>query len=365
MRFGVLDFFKDILNFLKAGTVLGVDIGTVSIKFAEIAQKGQRPRLENYGILETKNYIEHPNQALQTGSLKLLEKETAALLQILLREVKPKTKTAVAAIPAFTSFVAPLDMPALSAEETSKAVTYQARQYIPLPPSEVVLDWLKIEEYQNERGERYQRLLLMGIPNEIIRKYRTIFKLAGLRVAALEIESLALTRSLARADNVLTLTVDIGAEATNVVVSENGFVKYNSTTDYGGVYLTQALSRGLGLSASRAEELKKRRGLMGSGGETELSTLLAPFLDVIIQECRHVKDVYERRYRRTIERLYLTGGSANLPGIEKYFSEQIGLPILSPPPLGGLSYNPELEPITKNLSNELLVAIGAAQRYFQ
>jgi Tfp pilus assembly PilM family ATPase len=104
---------------------------------------------------------------------------------------------------------------------------------------------------------------------------------------------------------------------------------------------------------------------MGSGGETELSTLLAPFLDVIIQECRHVKDVYERRYRRTIERLYLTGGGANLPGIEKYFSEQIALPILLPPPLGGLSYNPELEPIAKNLSNELLVAVGAAQRYFQ
>jgi type IV pilus assembly protein PilM len=268
-------------------------------------------------------------------------------------------------IPAFVSFVVPIDMPAFSAEETSKVVGYQARQYIPLPISEVSLDWLKIEEYQSERGEIFQRILLMAIPNEVIRKYRTIFKAVGVAVTALEIESLALVRALRGSDNKLTLSVDIGAEATSIVISENGIVKYQSSTDYGGIYLTQALSRSLGISLSRAEELKRRRGLLGAGGEMELSTLLTPFLDVIIQECRHVKDVYERRYGKTVTKLCLVGGGANLPGIEKYFSEEIGLPILTPPIFSGLSYDPNLEPAVKTLSNALLPAIGLAKRYFQ
>lgn len=365
MKLGVLDFFSDIFNFLKSGSVLGVDIGTSSIKMAEISQKGNHFKLDNYGILETKNYIEHPNQALQTSSLKLVEKDAIELLRTLIREMKPRTRTALVAIPAFSSFVAPIDMPALSPEETSRAINFQAKQYVPLPLSEVSLDWLKVEDFQTERGERYQRILLIGIPNDIVRRYKNILRGAGLHVRLIEIESLALIRSFLGFDDKLTLTVDIGAEATNIVISEKGVLKYNGGTDYGGIHLTQALSRGLGITASRAEELKRKKGLLGRGGELELSTLLIPFLDVIIQECRHVKDVYERRYGRSVEKLFLTGGGANMPGLEKYFSEEINLPLLVPPPLSGVLYPPDLEPALSGLNNYLLVALGIARRYFQ
>ncbi|MEK9194243.1 MAG: pilus assembly protein PilM, partial [Patescibacteria group bacterium] len=206
---------------------------------------------------------------------------------------------------------------------------------------------------------------LIGIPNEAIKRYKKIFKEAGLKIIALEIESFSLVRALNRADDVLTLTVDIGAEATNVIVSKNGILKYSSETDYGGIYITQALSRSLGISALRAEELKRRRGLTGRGGEMELSTLLIPFLDVIIQECRHVKDVYERQYGEKIEKLHLTGGGANLLGIERYFGSQINLPLASLATLGGVDYESNLEPVMKNLTNELLISIGLARRYFE
>lgn len=105
MKLGFLDFFKDIANFLKSGSVLGVDIGTVSVKMAEISRKGDKFKIANYGILETKRYLERPNQAIQTGSLEIVEKEAVGLLNVLLNEVKPKTKTVIASIPTFSSFV--------------------------------------------------------------------------------------------------------------------------------------------------------------------------------------------------------------------------------------------------------------------
>ncbi|MCP6720197.1 MAG: type IV pilus assembly protein PilM [Patescibacteria group bacterium] len=363
MKLNVLGFFQDIFNFLKAGSVLGIDIGTTSIKVVEVSKKSGRFKLENYSILETRKYLEHPNQAIQTSSLKIDEEEVVELFRIILNELKPKSKTVLASMPAFSSFITPIDMPLLSTEETAKSVAFQAKQYIPLPVNEVSIDWLKVEEFESSRGGRLQRILLIGVPNEIIKKYKNIFKAADLRLITLEVENLSLVRTLGSLDAV-TMVVDIGAESTNTIITEKGVLKHSSQTDYGGIHLTQALSKSLGISTLRAEELKRRRGLLGSGGESELSTLILPFLDVIIQEVKYARDSYERRYSKKVEKLILVGGGANLLGIEKYFGNQMDLVITAPPTFANLEYNPELEPAVKGLARQLPVALGLAKKYF-
>ncbi len=360
----ISDFFSDVSNFLKSGSVLGIDIGTISVKVAELSQSHNRFKLENYGILETKSYLSYPNQVIQTSALKIVEKDAIDLLKIVLSEVKPKSKTVLVSIPSFAVFVTVIDMPVLSDEETSRAMTFQASRYIPLPADKVSIDWFRIEEFQNAKGEREQRLFLIGVPNEIIKKYKYIFGVLGLKIAALEIESMALVRALFSKDDATALIVDIGAESTNVAVAEKGVLKYHSQTDYGGIYLTQALSRGLGINNLRAEEIKRRKGLLGTGGEFELSTLILPFLDVILQEIRYVKDTYERRFQKKVNRLLLAGGGAKLLGIEQYFSEQLGLPFMSSTALNEIEHPLQLEPMVNGLNGSLAVAVGLAKRYF-
>ena len=364
MKVNILGFFQDIFNFVKAGSVLGIDIGTTSIKVVEISKKGEQFRLENYSILETKKYLEHSNQAIQTSSLKIVEEEATELLKIILNEVKPKARTALASIPVFSAFITPIDMPLLSLEETTKSVVFQAKQYVPLPVDEVSIDWFKTEEFENPRGGRLQRIFLIGIPNEVIKKYKKIFKAAELKLVTLEIESLSLVRALGKLDAV-TMVVDIGAESTNMIVTEKGALKHSSQADYGGIHLTKSLSKSLGVSASRAEELKRRRGLLGSGGESELSTLIIPFLDVIIQEARYAQGSYERRYSKKVEKLILVGGGANLLGIEKYFGGEMGLTVSTPLTFANFEYNSEIEPVVKDLTRQLSVAVGLAKRYFK
>lgn len=364
MKLGVLTFFDDLKNFLRGGRVLGVDIGSASIKIAELTGRGGHFRLENYGILETKDYLENPSKALQTSSLRIVDKDVAALIKALIKETGMRARIAIFSLPAFSVFITPLEMPVLSPEETERAVMFQSRQFIPLPPSQVSIDWTKIGEYENDRGQKFQRILLIGVPNELLETYKRVAKMAGLRLVFLELDSFALLRGFLKDDNQTTLVVDIGALETTVTIADNGILQFSGVSDHGGLYLTQALTRSLGVSPKRAEDLKKKRGLLGTGGDFELSTLLLSFLDVIIEEVSKIRSVYEGKYGKKIQKLVLTGAGANLAGLDHYFSKHAGVPVYRPSLFADVLYDQKLEPIIKNVSNEIAVAVGLAKRYF-
>lgn len=365
MKIGVLDFFQDIANFFRGGTVLGIDIGSASIKIIELTKQGERFRLANYGILETKEYLEHSNRAIQTNSLKIEEKKTSELLSALLREMRPKTKLAVVSVPVFATFSTVLDLPLFSRSETDKIVAIQAQQRVPIPVDQTFLEWFPIEEFESQHGQKYQRIFLIAVPKDILERYKNICKGAKLKLVALEVEAFSLYRALMKFfTNAPTLVIDMGALTTNFLVADNGGLKYIGQTEYSGAYLTHSLSKNLGISAFRAEELKRRRGLTAEGADSELSTLLLPFLDVIIQEARHAKDVYERRYGKKVEKLMLAGGGANLSGAEKYFVKQLGLALAHHSALLDTEYPAEIESIVKSLNNQLAISFGLAKRYF-
>ncbi|MFA5084430.1 MAG: type IV pilus assembly protein PilM [Candidatus Paceibacterota bacterium] len=350
--------------FFGTKSFLGVDIGTTSIKMVEIANAEKKPTLRNYGWLETYGYLERLNDAIQTSSLRILEKDASKLLQFLISQIKPKTNNVVASLPSFAAFITLVELPVMTPEDTAKAVVFQARQYIPLPVSEITLDWLKVGERETEEGAKKQQILLTSVPNERIRSYRSIFKAAGLRLVALEIESFSLSRALVNSDPTPTILVDIGGRSTNIAVVDKGFWKYNGRTDFAGGSLTQAIASSVNIDVRRAEELKKRVGLLGAGGEYELSTLMFPYLDVIIDEVRRVRESYEKEYQGKIERIILAGGGANLLGIENRFTERLGLPVVKGAPFNKISYPPQLEATAGDLGPSLAVAIGLGVREF-
>lgn len=344
---------------------MGVDIGTASVKAVEVGKRGEVFELKNYGILETSKYLVQSNQAIQTSSLKISEQEGVNLLKSLIREMNPKTRLAIASLPLFTGFTTVIELPVLSRAETDRAVMFQARQYIPIPIDRVAVEWYPVERFETPRGQQYQRILLVGIPNDIVGRYKSIFKEAGLKLVSLEIESFALLRAVEKfLTDKATIVVDIGAQSTDMMVVENKSVKLLDQTDYSGVYITQALSKSLDISMVRAEDLKRRKGIGDVGPGAELSTLLLPFLDVIIQETRHTKDTFERKYGSVVEHLMLVGGGANLGGLDDYFARQLGLTLAHQSPLESLSYPTEIEPAIRQLNNVFPTALGLAKKYF-
>ncbi len=349
-------------NFLEkifgSNAYLGVDIGTTSIKVIELVKTKGLPFLRNYGFLESYGHLERPNNAIQTSSLKMLENETVGLLKMMVKHTKSSSKNAIASLPSFSAFTTLLEMPVMPDGDTSKIMGFQAKQYIPLPISSVTIDWLRIGEKKNENGDRVQQILLVSVPNEIITKYKNIFKAAGLNLLALEIEGLSVARILTTGIPEDTLIVDIGSRSTSIYIAQDGNLKFSGQTDFAGGSLTQTISSGLNIRIRRAEDLKKMRGLTGTGGEYELSTVMMPILDVIINEVERVRNNFEKNYNEKIASVILSGGGANLLGIEKYFEGQMGLPVKIANSLSKISYPPEMEPIIKELNPCLTVALG-------
>ncbi len=358
-----------IFNFLGgklSSSCLGVDIGTTSIKVVEAEQGKERPKIVNYGILESSGYLARANQVLQTSNLKIFEKEVVELLRVLLAQVRPHATDVVASIPTFTAFMTILDFPEMSAADLNKAITFQVRQYVPLPLSEVAIDWIKVGESKDERGFVHQQILLISVPQEQIKKYQRMFKLAGLNLKALEIESLSIARIFGGTDPTPTMVIDIGSRSTNIAFLEKGQLKFNSQSDLAGATLTQSLSTSLGINPLRAEELKKERGIVGTGPNYELSTIMLPFLDGILNEVKKAQYKYATQFPDTpkIERVMLSGGGANLLGIEKYTEREMGVPVVKAAPFARFEYQSAIEPLVPELNPVMSVALGLALREF-
>lgn len=351
------------MKLFGSSSYLGVDIGTASIKIAEIGKGNAVPELRNYGILESYGHLERVNNAIQTSSLKIMEGDTIELLKTLIKHSNFKSRDAIVSIPSFAAFITLFEMPQMKDTDIAKAMQFQIGQYIPLPITEVSIDWLKVGERQDEQGFIKEQILLVSIPNETIEKYRRIFAGAGLTLRAIEIESLALLRSVSDVNMPPTLVVDIGSRSTNIAVVDKGNLRYNYQTDMSGASITQALAGGLGVKIRRAEKLKRERGILG-GSESELSTLMLPFVDAILNEVTRAKTKYEQSFGTAVTQIILAGGGSKMPGIVPYAQEQLGLPVMIGNPFLKIHYPSSLEPIIRDLGPSFAIAIGLGVKEF-
>lgn len=342
-------------------TYLGVDIGTTSIKVAEIERLKRGPAiLKNYGVLETRSYLDRFNEVLQTSSLKLVGAETATYLKLLIEKAGVRTKKVIASLPAFSAFTTLIELPMMPDSDLVKIVRFQARQYIPLTLSAVTIDWIKVGERMDEGGIKKVQVLLISILNEQIDKYKKIFEAAGLKLMAMELEGISLARVLTAGIKEPVLIMDIGARSSSFFIAQDGFLKFVGQTDFAGGSLTQVLASGLSVSPRKAEELKKEGGLLSGRVAEELSTIMKPLLDVIINEAKRVKNSYEESYKEPVKRVILTGGGSRLLGMEKYIGSQLGLLMEKGNPFEKVSYPPRIESSVDDLKPVLATAIGLA-----
>lgn len=351
----LLNIFTNKLS----SSCLGVDIGTTSIKVVEVKSGKDRPEVVNYGLLESSGYLARANQALQTSALKIFESDVIELLKTVLREMHPGTTQVVASLPPFSAFTTVSDFPAMEGKEIEQAIVYQAKQYVPLPLSEVALDWMKVGEYQDEKGFVHEKILLVAVPREQIQKYQGIFAAVGLTLRELELESLSVAR-IWGTDATPSIVIDIGSRSTNIVFLEDGKLTWTAQTDFASASLTQALSASLNINPLRAEELKKERGIVGTGPNYELSTIMVPFLDAILNEVKKAQFAYQTQFpaAKPPERLILSGGGANLLGIESYCAREFNVPIVKANPFSRFSYAPTIDPLVPELNPVMTVALG-------
>ena len=367
-----MNFFKmnfDFLNFIKQNikpVFLGVDIGTTSIKIVEVEQGKLKPKITNYAILESRGSLLRTNAIFQSSNLKLFDKEIIELLKEVIKRMKPKTNKVIASIPVFSVFTTVLKFPEMPENELKQALLFQAKQYVPLSLEEVAFDWQKVGEYEDENGFKFQAILLIAIPQDLIRKYQKIFQEVGFQLLALEIEPLSLIRSIIAGDKIPTIIVDIGSQITSISLVENAQLKFISQTDFAGASLTHIIASALNINPLRAEEIKRERGILGEGADYELSELMIPIIGFIINEIKKAEFDYNINFGKpfNFERIILSGGGANLLGLDTYFQKKFNKPAFIAESLLQFEYNEDITLLVKELNPILAVSLGLALREF-
>jgi len=337
-------------------SVVGIDIGAYSTKLVQLRYEGERAILETYGELLTGEYLKRAGP-VGSGFLRFLDEDIAALLKDAIRESNVTAGEAVLSIPASAGFIVAVSFPPISPKEIQSAVPLEARKYVPIPLSEVILDWNVLET-----GEQRDKIevVLVAVPKDVVGKFKRIADLAGIKARALEVETFSVVRSLIGRDHIPTAIINLGHRSTTLSLVDRGQLKASHHFNRGTQELTRALERGLQLTPDRAETLKRDVGLSEKWEEKEIASVLAPLVETIFADVRHAIQIHNQKAERKIQKINLTGGGAQLKGIVELAASRLGVEVTRGNPFQRLMVPPLIQPTLREISSSFSVAVGLA-----
>lgn len=354
---GLFKFPRSPLSFFnnRPNDTVSIDIGTYSAKIVELTYREEKAFLKTYGELPSSSYLKGGGTGV--GFLRYLDTDLVTLIKNALAEAGVGSRNAAISIPTATSFITTISLPLLSRKEIEQAVPYEARKYIPIPVSEVVLDW---EILPSEAEEKKTDVLLVAVPKEIIEKFKRVGELSGLTLRTLEVETFSELRSLIDRDPAPTAIINLGHQSTTLACADQGKLRASNHFTHGSFDLTRALESGLGITRDRAEATKRELGLSERVEEREIVSVITPILDILFTEIERTLSLYNRRARRKVQKIILTGGGSNLKGIVDYVSTKFGLEVSKGNPFSRIVTPPPLQPVLRELGPSFSTAVGLA-----
>ncbi|OGH69831.1 MAG: hypothetical protein A2754_02200 [Candidatus Magasanikbacteria bacterium RIFCSPHIGHO2_01_FULL_47_8] len=336
----------------KKNKILGIDIGTSSVKIVELTKSGDKIELTNYG-----QFVDFRGQ-LQSTTLQVLSSQVGDVIKGIVQEAGMKERSAAIAVPMFSGFTTVITMPSIPDEELSQAVTYEAKKYIPLPLGEVKFEWSKLDN--NPAAEKgTMDLLIVAVTNELINRYQEAAKLSNIDLRYIELDAFSLARALVGPSDGPTLIIDIGALSTALIIVDKEWPMYTRTSEVAGREFTKLLARSLGTDFKRAESLKYKIGVHSAGG------IILPLVDSLLAEAKRIIDDYAKARKMAIQRVILSGGSSNTPGLLEYAVKALGKETVIANPFRDIIYPRELEPVIQKMAPAYCIAVGLALREFK
>lgn len=310
------------------GSFVGIDIGSASIKLVQLRASRGVAVLETYGEIALGPYAEQP-----VGKVVKLEPERLGqALKDLMKEANVTARECGVSIPFSSSLVSVIDLPKVDAESLKRIVPIEARKYIPVPVSEVSLDWFVIPEEgaqdsafaqvaeKKPSAARGQEVLLVAIQNTVLQTYQSVVKAAGLSASFYEIEIFSAVRSALGHGLAPVLVVDLGASTTKMYVVERGVVRMTHLVTLGGMQLSETLGRTMSWEFDKAERVKREKGFVETSAysaeeNAKIKEALLSTLSRLFSEANRVLLSYGQRYNKNVSSVVLTGGGASLPGL--------------------------------------------------
>lgn len=337
-------------------SVIGLDIGTHSIKLVEIERR------KNEAILLAAGALPTPPKALMTATAEDIE-SIAFVVKKLWKEAGAKTKNVNIALPESQVFTRVIEVPQLSTRELMSAIKWEAEQYIPMPLDQVTVDF-SVLRTSAETGTNQMEVLLVASPKALVEKYVTILEYADLTPVSVETEIIAVFRSLVSSFGSVrsVMIVSLGAQTTDIAISRNGTLCFTRSISSGGEALSRAVAQSFGFELSQAEQFKKTYGLEKDKLEGKIITAVRPIMDSMIGEMKRAIAFYQEKYKEEqIGVVLLSGGTARTPGMVVYIAENLGIEAQLANPWMGIVRDARFK-ILDNEGPVFSVAVGLAFR---
>ncbi len=327
--------------------LVGLDIGTSSIKAVQLQRVRNKYRLIELGIAPI-----HP-EAIVDGMIMDADTVSGTIRRIF-EESNIRVKEVAVSVSGHSVIVKKIKVPQMKKAELREGIAWEAEQYIPYSIEDVNLDFQILG--RTGPGESGMDVLLVAAKKDTVNDYLAVISSAGLKAAVIDVDVFALENAFeisqeTSPDEVVAL-VNIGAAVTNINVLQGGVSEFTRDSALAGNRYTESLRKSLGLSYEQAEDLKMGKPVDGHD-LAEATPVIEMVNAELGGEIRRSLDFFRSSTQTdTIHRMVLSGGCARLPGLSSYLSKALGLPAEITNPFRGIIADP------KKFDPEYLTFVG-------
>jgi type IV pilus assembly protein PilM len=301
--------------------LIGLDIGTSSIKMAELDVGRSSVQLLSFGFAPT------PAGALNGGEI-TNPQAVGQAVQALAFEMKSRRKQVCTGMWGTAVIVKKITIPRIEKKLIADQIKWEAEQYIPFDINDIHLAYHVINPNSNSET---MDLLLIAAQREIVGQYINAITGAQLQSAVLDVSGFALANvfeaNYGRVGGETIALLNIGAGVTNFVVLQGGEVIFSRDIPIGGFHFTNEIHKELGVTLPEAESLKLS-AVAGSPVPDEVHSVISTTNEMVTDEIRNSFEFFTGSNTGVmITRCFLTGGSSVVPGLSDHVSRVTMVPL--------------------------------------
>lgn len=377
----MMDYKLRLINLLERLTagvfkkdyIIGLDIGSSSIKLAQFARDKDGLHLIRAGIEEIPSDIEEPSR----------ERAIISILKNLLQGIDIKKAKFIVSANCPKTLLRIVTAPYMPKEELAEGIKIEAKNYFPFPVDGALLDFEILGEVIEKEVKKY-RLAVATSPKETVDEYISLLNKVDIKPHSFIPSSYALVKlietSYLKKGEEINSFIDIGERQAELVIFKGEKLVFYRKIPVGGRNFTEAMTHALltergkkQLSQEEAERIKRQVGILAEGEskliEDKVSTsqilsmLMSP-LEQLANEISRCFDYFrEEFWDSRIDSLVMLGGGASLSGLPKFLSERLGIEVkVGIPPEAFKVESGAMETCGKDKQplNQLATAVGLA-----
>ncbi len=346
--------------FSKQRDLVGLDIGSNSVKLVELRQKGKAYELVSFGIQTL------PPEAIVEGAI-MDSSAVAEAIDSLFINNNVKRPEVATSVSGGSVIVKKISLPAMSEDELAESIRWEAEQYIPFPIDEVNLDHKILRGSAEEGG--MMDIVLVAVKKDMIGFYANVINQAGKRPMVVDVDAFAIQnafelnyKSEVNPNEVIAL-INVGASLINMNIIQGEVSLFTRDISTGGNLYTETIQRELNLSREHAENIKKGIPAEGVDPSAANSIIQGVTEDIAVDVQRTFDFFKATSTEERIDKIFLSGGSCKISGLQQYFQDKFNARTELMNPFRNIKLNSNVDPdYLRDVAATATVAVGLALR---